>query len=170
MIALMRTGNRHARAFAAALIAVAGVCLADTPVPAPGADTEPDPAQKAGADGVLIPITGPIGPATSDFFVRALRDAGESGARLVVATIDTPGGLDTAMRDMIQAILASNAPVPALVSPPRRRAARAGVGPPRGAGAAGAGPYLVYASHVAAMAPATNLGAATPVQIGGAPA
>jgi len=157
MIALMRTGNRHARAFAAALIAVAGVCLADTPVPAPGADTEPAPVQKAGADGVLIPITGPIGPATSDFFVRALRDAGESGARLVVATIDTPGGLDTAMRDMIQAILASNVPVVAFVSP-------------RGARAASAGTYLVYASHVAAMAPATNLGAATPVQIGGAPA
>ena len=60
---------------------------------------------------MLIPITGPIGPATSDFFVRALRDAGESGARLVVATIDTPGGLDTAMRDMIQAILADVEPI-----------------------------------------------------------
>ena len=71
MIALMRTGNRHARSFAAALIAVAGVCLADTPLPAaPGADAEPAPTQKAGSDGVLIPITGPIGPATSDFFVR----------------------------------------------------------------------------------------------------
>jgi membrane-bound serine protease (ClpP class) len=157
MIALMRTGNRHARAFAAALIAVAGVCLADTPTPAaPEADGEPAPAQKAGTDGVLIPITGPIGPATSDFFVRALRDAGESGARLVVTTIDTPGGLDTAMRDMIQAILASNVPVVAFVSP-------------RGARAASAGTYLVYASHVAAMAPATNLGAATPVQIGATP-
>jgi membrane-bound serine protease (ClpP class) len=109
------------------------------------------------ATGVLLPVNGPIGPATSDFFVRKLREAGEGGAPLVVVTIDTPGGLDTAMRDMIQAILASDVPVVAYVSP-------------SGARAASAGTYLVYASHVAAMAPATNLGAATPVQIGGTPA
>jgi membrane-bound serine protease (ClpP class) len=107
--------------------------------------------------GVLLPVNGPIGPATSDFFVRKLREAADNGASLVVVTIDTPGGLDTAMRDMIQAILASDVPVVAYVSP-------------GGARAASAGTYLVYASHVAAMAPATNLGAATPVQIGGAPA
>ena len=105
---------------------------------------------------MLVPISGPIGPATSDFFVRALDDAGRSGARFVVVTLDTPGGLDTAMRDMIQAILASNVPVVTFVSP-------------SGARAASAGTYLLYASHVAAMAPATNLGAATPVQIGGSP-
>ena len=157
MIAFMRTGIRNARAFAAGLVAVAAICLADTPSPAaPDAHSDSVPAKNAGADGVVIPITGPIGPATSDFFVRALREAQESGARLVVATVDTPGGLDTAMRDMIQAILASNVPVVAFVSP-------------SGARAASAGTYLVYASHVAAMAPATNLGAATPVQIGGAP-
>jgi membrane-bound serine protease (ClpP class) len=101
----------------------------------------------------LIPVSGPIGPATSDFFVRKLHEAQESGAELVIVTIDTPGGLDTAMRDMIQAILASEVPVVTYVSP-------------SGARAASAGTYLVYASHVAAMAPATNLGAATPVQIG----
>jgi len=106
--------------------------------------------------GVLLPVTGPIGPATSDFFVRNLREAGENGAALVVVTIDTPGGLDTAMRDMVQAILASDVPVITYVAP-------------SGARAASAGTYLVYASHVAAMAPATNLGAATPVQIGGSP-
>jgi membrane-bound serine protease (ClpP class) len=106
--------------------------------------------------GVLLPVTGPIGPATSDFFVRKLREAGENGASLVVVTIDTPGGLDTAMRDMVQAILASDVPVITYVAP-------------SGARAASAGTYLVYASHVAAMAPATNLGAATPVQIGGSP-
>jgi membrane-bound serine protease (ClpP class) len=106
------------------------------------------------ASGVLIPVTGPIGPATSDFFVRHLRQAQESGARLVVLRLDTPGGLETSMRDMIQAILAADVPVIAFVAP-------------SGARAASAGTYLMYASHVAAMAPATNLGAATPVQIGG---
>jgi membrane-bound serine protease (ClpP class) len=158
MIAYMRTGIRYARAVAAGMLAVAGVCLADEPAPAsPDRPTDAAGAEKSAAEAVLIPVTGPIGPATSDFFVRALREAGESGARFVVATVDTPGGLDTAMRDMIQAILASNVPVVTFVSP-------------SGARAASAGTYLVYASHVAAMAPATNLGAATPVQIGGSPA
>ena len=108
----------------------------------------------AGPGGLLLPVSGPIGPATSDFFVRKLREAEAGGAALVVVTIDTPGGLDTAMRDMVQAILAAEIPVVAYVAP-------------SGARAASAGTYLVYASHVAAMAPATNLGAATPVQIGG---
>ena len=108
------------------------------------------------ASGVLIPVTGPIGPATSDYFVRNLQQAQESGARLVVLRLDTPGGLETSMRDMIQAILAADVPVIAFVAP-------------SGARAASAGTYLMYASHVAAMAPATNLGAATPVQIGGGP-
>ena len=108
------------------------------------------------AEGVLIPVTGAIGPGTSDFFVRQLAAAQEAGAHVVVLRIDTPGGLETSMRDMIQAILASNVPVVAYVAP-------------SGARAASAGTYLMYASHVAAMAPATNLGAATPVQIGGAP-
>jgi membrane-bound serine protease (ClpP class) len=106
--------------------------------------------------GVVVPVVGPIGPATSDFFVRKLRQAQEDGASLVIVTIDTPGGLDTAMRDMVQAILAADVPVVTFVAP-------------SGARAASAGTYLVYASHVAAMAPATNLGAATPVQIGAAP-
>jgi membrane-bound serine protease (ClpP class) len=107
-------------------------------------------------EAVLIPVTGPIGPGTSDFFVRQLEAAEESAAHLVVLRIDTPGGLETAMRDMIQAILGSEVPVIAYVAP-------------SGARAASAGTYLMYASHVAAMAPATNLGAATPVQIGGPP-
>jgi membrane-bound serine protease (ClpP class) len=104
--------------------------------------------------GVQLHIRGPIGPAVSDFFVRELRKADDSDAALVVVTIDTPGGLDTSMRDMIQAILAADVPVVMYVSP-------------SGARAASAGTYLLYASHVAAMAPGTNLGAATPIQIGG---
>jgi membrane-bound serine protease (ClpP class) len=107
-------------------------------------------------EGVLIPVTGAIGPGTSDFFVRQLSAAQEAGAHLVVLRIDTPGGLETSMRDMIQAILGSSVPVIGYVAP-------------SGARAASAGTYLMYASHVAAMAPATNLGAATPVQIGGSP-
>jgi len=136
-----RRSIRVAMLWAALVLLVSGLALA---VSEPAA---------TGARGVLLPVSGPIGPATSDFFVRKLRDAGESGASLAVVTIDTPGGLDTAMRDMIQAILASEIPVVTYVSP-------------SGARAASAGTYLVYASHVAAMAPATNLGAATPVQIG----
>ncbi len=111
-------------------------------------------ADAATPTGVLIPISGPIGPATSDFFVRELAAAQADDASLVVVTLDTPGGLDASMRDIVQAILASDVPVVTYVAP-------------SGARAASAGTYILYASHVAAMAPATNLGAATPVQIGG---
>ena len=103
---------------------------------------------------LLLTIRDAIGPATSSFFVRTLEDARERNARLLILEMDTPGGLDSAMRDMIQAILAS----PSSRGDLCRR--------PSGARAASAGTYLLYASHIAAMAPATNLGAATPVQIG----
>src|SRR4030095_6679802 len=103
---------------------------------------------------LLLEVRDAIGPATSDFFVRTLDQARERKVRLVIVQMDTPGGLDSAMRDMIKAILASPVPIAIYVSP-------------SGARAASAGTYLLYASHVAAMAPATNVGAATPVQIGG---
>lgn len=101
----------------------------------------------------VFAIDGAIGPATSDYLVAELGQAATDGVYMAVITMDTPGGLDLAMRDIIQAILESDIPVATYVSP-------------RGARAASAGTYILYASHIAAMAPATNLGSATPVQIG----
>src|SRR6185312_9187763 len=103
---------------------------------------------------VVLRVNGPISPASADYVVRGIEQADSMHAAAIVVELDTPGGLSSSMRDIIKAILASPVPVIGYVAP-------------SGARAASAGTYIMYACHIAAMAPATNIGAATPVSLTG---
>jgi membrane-bound serine protease (ClpP class) len=116
---------------------------------------EPEAGTSPMRTAVLVELDGAIGPATREFFVDALERAAANRAEVLILQLDTPGGLSDSTRDMVRAILGSELPVVTWVAPP-------------GARAASAGTFILYASHVAAMAPGTHLGAATPVPIGGA--
>ena len=146
---MSETALRVSRVRAMARWLSMGLLLA-SPVLGRGSDT----ASAAERRATLIELNGPIGPAMSRFVERTLARANDERNIVVILQMDTPGGLDTSMRDIIKAILASTVPVVSYVAP-------------SGARAASAGTYILYASHLAAMAPATNLGAATPISIGG---
>jgi len=123
----------------------------ENPQPTPPADVA---SETAGQLAIVLDVVGPIGPATADFLTGSLDKAAARNAEVVIIRMDTPGGLDASTRDIVKAILNSPVPVATLVTP-------------GGARAASAGTYILYASHIAAMSPATNVGAATPVSIMG---
>ncbi|HEX4024644.1 MAG TPA: nodulation protein NfeD [Steroidobacteraceae bacterium] len=146
MRGLRADGRRLAPWLAVALLLAGWAGCAGTPAASAAAD--------APRFATVVALDGAIGPAMSRYVDGAIDDAAARRSAVVILQMDTPGGLDTAMRDIIRTILASPVPVVCYVAP-------------GGARAASAGTYILYASNVAAMAPATNLGAATPISLGG---
>jgi membrane-bound serine protease (ClpP class) len=136
---------------------VLALCLLGFGVLLAGTTVLPDSAGGAQPVVYLADLEGPLGPARADLIIRALEEAETAGAAAFVIRMDTPGGLDKSMRDLVKRILAAQLPVITWVGPD-------------GARAASAGTYIAYASHVAAMAPATNIGSSTPVSLGPTPA
>ena len=116
----------------------------------------PNAEEGTAAEVWMVSFDGALGPATGDLIIRSIADAQAAGARAIIIQMDTPGGLDKAMRDVVKAILSADIVVITYVHPD-------------GARAASAGTYIVYASHIAAMSPATNIGSSTPVSIAPTP-
>lgn len=149
------------------VLGAALAALAGSPHPSPAQDAPVDttptdsvPADTAAATDTGAPfvqrivIDGPISPASAEFIEDGIEKGGDAGAAALVIELDTPGGLVESTRDIVQAMLASRVPVVVYVSPGGARAGSAGV-------------FITLAAHVAAMAPGTNIGAATPIQMGG---
>jgi membrane-bound serine protease (ClpP class) len=142
--------NRSARLLPACVVFLFVTVLTFTPL------FNPLLLAEESSEALVLEIQGAISPGVSDYIRKGMEKAVVGNADLVILQMDTPGGLDHSMRDIIQMILASPIPIVTYVAP-------------EGARAASAGTYILYASHVAAMSPATNLGAATPISIGGLP-
>ena len=135
-----------------------GVVLIIGSAPTIGADAIPPVTELPASTGMVAQLTldGPIGPAAAEYFGDASKRAEADGAAAIVLRLDTPGGLIESMRQIIARMLACNIPVLVYVAP-------------SGARAASAGTYILYAGQIAAMAPATHVGAATPVSLSGTP-
>jgi len=137
-----------------AVLLVAWCAMRGVAAPATAAIADPAPTTPPAGTVAQIDLDGPIGPAAAEYFDQAASRAAADGAVAIVLRLDTPGGLAESMRQIVSRILASKIPVLGYVAP-------------GGARAASAGTYILYACPIAAMAPATHLGAATPVALGG---